>query len=174
MTELLRHYLFYTFHSFTKYDYMAIGWILFLALLLLILGALVKRKSVAYFLLFMGLVMLFLGPPLIKTGLDLFIRPASVDIGKVKALRFSHTLVIEGNVTNRGKIDYSSCDLVVSIYRPAEGWKAWRTLLDPIKIGIERLDTPLGRGAAKPFRILVDHFNNGNDFNVSVRARCYP
>ena len=174
MTDLLRHYLFYTFHSFTKYDYMAIGWILFLAILLLILSIFVKRKSFSYFLLFLGLILLFVGPPLIKTALDGFIRQASIDVGRSKALRFSHSLIIEGNITNRGKIDYSSCDLIVSLYRPNTVWKEWRALIDPEKIHIEHFKTSLERGVTKPFKIIVDDFSNRNDFNVSVRARCYP
>jgi len=174
MTDFLRHYLHYSFHSLTKYDFMAIGWILFLAMLLLVLGAFVKRRSFAYFLLFFGMLLLFFGPPVIKIAMDTFIRSATVRIDKVKPLRFSRSLVVEGEVENSGKIDYSSCDLVLSVYRPNGPLKEFAALLKPVRVQVESFEKPLERGVAKPFRILVDHFSSKNDFNVSVQARCYP
>ncbi|WP_353661811.1 DUF2393 family protein [Hydrogenimonas sp. SS33] len=174
MAELLRYYLTYTFHSMTKYDYMAIGWILFLALLVMFLGAFVKRRGLSYFLLFLGLVLLFAGPPLIKVTMDAYIRAAAVHVTKVKSLRFSDTLIVEGDVTNRGRIDYSSCDLLLLVYRPDTPLKSWAAWLKPKMVRVTPLDTPLPIATTKPFQLIVDHFNTEKDFNVSVIARCYP
>ncbi len=174
MTELLRHYLLYSFHSLTKYDYMAIGWILFLAILLMVLGAFIKRRSLSYSLLFFGLFLLFFGPPVIKMAMDLYLRAATVTIEKVKPLNFSRSLIVEGTIENSGRIDFSSCDIVLSVYRPNGLLKEWSAVLKPHRVDIEHFEMPLERGMAKPFKIIVDHFSNKDDFNVSVRARCYP
>jgi hypothetical protein len=173
MTELLKHYLFYSFHSLTKYDYMAIGWVLFLALLLLVLAAFVKRRALAYFLLFVGMTLLFFGPPAIKMAMDRFIRATDVTVTTLKPLRFSHSLLIEGEIADNGRIDYSACDMVVSIYRSDTPLKEWGAYLKPRRVVVERLEGPLQRGTTKPFRLIVDHFNE-TDFNATVIARCYP
>ena len=174
MSEIFKHYLFYTFHSLTKYDYMALGWAIFLAFLLMFLGAFIKRRGLSYFLLLLGLLLLFVGPPAIKFGLDGLIRAASVTVDESRRLRYSDALLVEGEVHNDGKIDYTSCDLVVSLYRPDKWLGAWSPILKPIRVYIHPFEEPLPKGVSKPFRILVDHLGIGSDFNTSVTARCYP
>lgn len=174
MAEILRHYLHYTFHSLTKYDYMAVGWILFLGLLLIVLALFIKRKSFKYFLLFVGLFLLFFGPPLIKYAMDRYIRSADVLVTKIKPLNYTRSLIVEGNLSNSGRIDYSACDLVISLYRPRGALKEMAAFLKPLKVHIEHFELPLERGASKPFKIIVDHVSNKKDINVSVQARCYP
>jgi hypothetical protein len=174
MADLLKHYLLYSFHSMTKYDYMAIGWVLFLSILFLILAAFVRRRGATYFLLFLGLVLLFFGPPMIKVALDNFIRAAEVETTKVKPLKYSRSLLLEGNLTNRGRIDFSSCDLVVSLYRPNTPLKEWAAYLKPFRVAVVAIEAPLTRGETKPFRVLVDDFRVEGDFNATLFARCYP
>jgi len=174
MTELLKHYLFYSFQSLTKYDYMAIGWVLFLALLFLVLAAFIKRRGIAYFLLFLGMSLLFFGPPAIKMAMDRLIRSADVAVTAVKPLTFSRSLLVEGSVTDSGRIDFSACDLLISIYRPDTPLKKWAAYLKPSRVRIERIEGPWVRGESKPFRLIVDHFNDTKEFNATVIARCYP
>ncbi len=175
MGELLRHYLLYSLHSLTKYDIMAMGWIVFLAFLLMFLGAFLRRKAMSYFLLFLGLTLLFFGPPAIKVAMDGYIRHAEVEVQSVKRLRFSPTLIVAGEVTNRGKVDFSSCDLVLSVYRPDTPLGIWAATLKPVRVEFAHLEEPIGRSEAKPFRITVDPFTvRDDDYNVTVRARCYP
>ncbi|NPA29366.1 MAG: DUF2393 domain-containing protein [Epsilonproteobacteria bacterium] len=174
MAELLKHYLFYTFHSLTKYDYMALGWVLFLAFLLMFLGAFVRRRGLSYFLLLLGMVLLFFGPPAVKVGLDRYIRKADVSLKESRFLRYSDALLLEGNLTNAGKVDYSSCDLVIVLYRPRDFLGDWSPWLKPSVVRIKTLETPLEKGETKPFRILVDHLPKRNDLNTTVTARCYP
>ncbi len=175
MGELLRHYLLYSIHSLTKYDVMAIGWVVFLAFLLMFLGAFLRHRALSYFLLFLGLTLLFFGPPAIKVAMDGYIRNARVEVHGVKRLRFSPTLIVEGEVANRGKVPFSSCDLVLSVYRPDSPLGEWGALLKPLRVDFARLEGPIERGEAKPFRITVDPFTvRTDDYNVTVRARCYP
>ncbi len=174
MAEILRHYLHYTLHSLTKYDYMALGWILFLGFLLVVLALFIKKRAFSYFLLFLGLFLLFFGPPAIKYALDRYIRATDITVTKVKPLNYSRSLIVEGTLTNSGKIDYSTCDFVVSVYRSRGPLKEMAAFLKPLKVHIEHYDLPLERGVSKPFRIIVDHFSSEKDFNISVQARCYP
>ncbi len=174
MAEYLRSYIFYTFQSLTKYDYMAIGWILFLALLLLILAAIVKRRTLSYFLLFVAVSLLFVGPVVVKGIMDRYLRVAKVDISKIKPLTYSRSLLIEGSITNSGRIDFKRCDLALIIYKQESNiLKSVAARLKPMRVEIDSLDFPLPSGESKPFRIIVDHFN-AHDFNLSLQPRCYP
>ncbi|WP_456403128.1 DUF2393 family protein [Hydrogenimonas sp.] len=174
MAEFLRSYLSYTFQSLTKYDYMAIGWILFLAFLLLILAAVVKRRTLSYTLLLFGLLLLFLGPPVVKGVMDRYLRAAEVRLTQTKVLQYSRSLVVEGEIRNGGKLDFTHCDLALVIYRPSSNLlKEAAAYLKPLAVRIVPLEIPIDAKESKPFRIIVDHFST-HDFNLTVQPRCYP
>ncbi|WP_457593382.1 DUF2393 family protein [Hydrogenimonas sp.] len=174
MAEYLRSYLFYSLHSLTKYDYMAIGWILFLSLLFLVLAAVVKRRTLSYMLLFLGIFLLFVGPVAVKSILDRYLRAAEAQAEQTKLLTYSQSLLIEGSIKNSGDLDFDHCDLALLIYRPESNFlKRVAAQLKPITVRIEPLDFRLAKGESKPFRIIVDHFNT-HDFNLSLQPRCYP
>ncbi len=174
MAEYLRSFIYYTFDSLTKYDYMAIGWILFLALLLLILAAIVKKRALSYLSLFMGVLLLFAGPAAVKSIMDSYLRKADIQVESTKRLNYSSSLIIEGKIKNDSELDFSRCDLAVSIYRPAYNFlDRAAAVLKPIAVKIERTDFPIARNETKPFRIIVDHFST-QEFNLTVQPRCYP
>ncbi len=174
MAEYLRSYILYSLHSLTKYDYMAIGWILFLALLLLVLAAIVKRRTLSYTLLFLGLSLLFVGPVAVKGIMDRYLRAAEAKAEEAKLLTYSRSLLIEGSIKNSGDLDFGRCDLAILIYRPGDNFlKKIAARLRPIRTEIKPLDFRLAKGESKPFRIIVDHFNT-HDFNLSLQPRCYP
>jgi hypothetical protein len=174
MAELFRHYLYYTFHSLGKYDYMAIGWVLFLSLLLMLLGAFVRRRSLSFTLLFIGLFLFFVGPPTIKAVMDRYLRAADVTVTSVKVLSYSHAAAIEGTLKNRGKIDFSRCDLVLIFHAPAhDALSSLKAYLKPYEIRIETLQFPLVVGEEKPFSLLLDGYDR-QPFELTPIARCYP
>ncbi len=174
MAEYLRSYIYYTFHSLTKYDYMAIGWILFLAFLLLILAAVTKKRALSYLSLLAGVLLLFAGPVAVKIIMDGYLRRAAVHVESVKRLNYSDSLIIEGRIENGSRLDFSRCDLAVSVYRPSSNFlERTAAVLKPVTVRIEHLDSPLERSGTKTFRIIVDHFTT-QEFNLTVQPRCYP
>ena len=174
MAELLRHYLYYTFHSLSRYDYMAIGWVVFLALLLMILGAFVRKKGLSYTLLFVGLILFFAGPPAIKAVMDGYLRAADVTVTSAKALHYSRAAEVEGRIKNIGKIDFSRCDLVLIFHAPAEGlWQKIASFSKPYAVRVEKIDSPLRPGQSVPFSILVEHYAK-TPFDLPPIPRCYP
>ena len=174
MAELLRYYLYYTFHSLTKYDFMAVGWLFFLSILLMLLGAFIKKRGIAYTFLFFGLLILFVGIPGIKYLLDQYIRASEVTLSKTKVLKFTPTAIIEGSLKNVGKIPYSKCDIVFVFQRPANNpLLQLKSLFHPQKIYFFTLQGPIAPGEAKPFEATVDDFHI-KTFNLRTYARCYP
>jgi hypothetical protein len=174
MAELLRHYLYYFFHSMEKLDYAAIGWSIFLSFLIMILGATLKKRGLSYFFLFLGMLTLFFAPPALKILLDDYLRKSVVTIDRVKRLVYSHALLVEGTIRNAGKVDFSRCDLVLSVYRPNKTLGAWTPWIKPLRVAIRPFDKPLTKGEDQPFKIIVDDFPALQDFNVSLIGRCYP
>ncbi|WP_456485922.1 DUF2393 family protein [Hydrogenimonas sp.] len=174
MSELLRHYFYYTFHSMSKYDYMAIGWILFLSLLLILLGIFVRKRSISFSLLFIGLALFFAGPPIIKFFLDNYLRSAEVSITSAKTLSYSHAAAVEGIIKNSGKLDFSHCDLVLIFHAPAHnGLSAVKSFMNPYAVHIEKLGFHLPKGEKRSFSILIDGYDK-TPFKLTSLARCYP
>ncbi len=174
MAELFRNYIYYTFDSLTKYDFMAIGWILFLSLLLFVLAALIKRKAISYTLLAFGLISIFIGLPAVKYIMDGYLRASKVHVLDKKLLRYSKSLVVKGTVENRSRLDFRRCDLALLIYRKYDNpLKQTAAFLKPIAVRIKHIDTPIKKDETKHFQIIVDHFTT-RDFNLNVLSRCYP
>jgi hypothetical protein len=176
MKELFQNYLYHAFHAMTKFDYMALGWVLFLSLLTIVLAAFIRHRGLSHFLLFLGFTLFFMGPPALKVTLDRYIRAADVNVTEYKALHYTHALLVKGTITNRGKVDYSHCDLVVVVrhieHNPI---KAYIAKIKPSFVAIKNWDGPLPVGDTQPFRILADGFNDKNgDFNLTIIPRCYP
>ena len=174
MAELFRHYLYYFFHSMEKLDYAAIGWSVFLAFLIMILGATLKKRALAYLFLFLGMLILFFAPPAVKIFLDGYLRKNVVTIDRVKHLVYSQALLVEGTICNTGKVDFSRCDLILSVYRPDKTLKNLSPWLKPLRVVIQPFDKPLHKGETQPFKIIVDDFKKVDDYNVSLVGRCYP
>ena len=174
MSELLRHYFYYTFHSLTKYDFMAVGWLFFLSILLMLLSAFIKKKTVAYFLLLLGLLSIFIGIPGVKYLLDNYIRATEISISSAKVLKFTPTVIIEGSLKNIGKIPYSKCDLIFMFYKRSDTpLLKLKSLLHPKKIYFHTLKGPISPHESKPFVVTVDNFHM-KDFELENFARCYP
>ncbi len=174
MAEFLRSYIYYAFHSLTKYDYMAIGWILFLAFLLLILAAIVKKRVLSYSLLLMGIALLFTGPIAVKAVMDRYLRAAEAHVENLKELKYTDSLIVEGVVKNSSELDFSRCDLALLIYKKSDNFlKKTAAILKPIAVRFDTLDEHIAKGETKPFRIIVDHFS-AKDFNLTLQPRCYP
>jgi len=174
MAEFLKSYIFYTFHSFTKYDILAIGWIVFLAILLFLLAAFIKRVSLQYFILFLAILVLFLGPIGTKVVMDNFLRQADVKISKTKPLKYSKSIIINGTITNTSRVPFQKCDIALLFVKPSDNTlKKVVNILKPKLTYIWDMNSTLDIKETKEFRIVVDSFDM-KEFNLTVQPRCYP
>jgi len=174
MAEFLRSYILYTFHSLTKYDALAIGWVIFLAILLLVLAAFIKRTSLQYFILFLAIILLFLGPFGTKIVMDNFLRRADVKIIEAKPLKYSKSVIINGTITNESRIPFKKCDIAILFIKPADNiLKKVANTLKPKLTYIWDMNSTLDIKETKQFKIIVDSFNM-KEFNLTIQPRCYP
>jgi len=175
MAEFLRSYLFYVFHSLTKYDVVAIGWVIFLAILLLVLAAFIKKHSLQYIILFLSILLLFFGPVGTKLVLDNYLRKADITIIKAKPLKYSNSVIVTGTITNNSRLHFKKCDIALLFTKPSSGniLEKITNTLKPIHTFIWDMNSTLAKKETKQFKIIVDSFMM-KDFNLTAQSRCYP
>ncbi len=176
MAEFLRSYLFYVFNSLTKYDVVAIGWVIFLAILLLILAAFLKRQGLQYLVLFLSILLLFFGPVGTKVVLDNFLRNANIVISKVKPLKYSNSTIVAGTITNNSRIPFKNCQIALLFTKKNNDDNIIKKVvnsLKPIHTFIWDMNSTLEKKESKQFKIIVDSFSR-EDFNLTIQPRCYP
>jgi len=174
MAEFLRSYIFYIFNSLTKYDAAAIGWVIFLAVLLLVLAAFIKKQSLQYIILFLAILLLFLGPIGTKVVLDNYLRKADITITETKSLNFTDSVIITGSITNSSRLPFKKCDIAFLFVKPANNMlKQFANTLKTKKSFVWELNTTLERKETKQFKIIIDSFKM-REFNLTVQSRCYP
>ena len=174
MAEFLRSYIIYAFHSLTKYDAFAIGWVIFLAILLLVLAVFIKRHSIQYIVLSLSILLLFLGPVGTKFVMDNYLRKADVVINEAKVLKYSDSVIVVGTITNKSRLLFKKCDIALLFVKPADNiLKKAANILKPKYIYIWDMNTSLEKKETKQFKIIVDSFKM-KDFNLTVQPRCYP
>jgi len=174
MAEFLRSYLLYVSHSLTKYDAVAIGWVIFLSILLLVLSAFIKRHSLQYVILFLSILLLLFGPVGTKIVLDNYLRRADIAIIEAKPLKYSNSIIIKGTITNNSRLPFKKCDIALLFIKPAENiLKKISNTLKPKLTYVWEMNSSLPKKETKQFKIIVDSFNM-KEFNLTVQSRCYP
>ena len=174
MAEFLRSYIFYTFNSLTKYDAAAIGWVIFLAILLLVLAAFIKKHSLQYIILFLAILLLFLGPFGTKVVLDNYLRNSDITLIKAKPLKYTDSVIVTGEITNSSRLPFQKCDIALLFIKPADNaFKKIANTLKAKKSFIWEMNSTLEKKETKQFKIIVDSFNM-KEFNLTIQPRCYP
>jgi len=174
ITDYFKSYLLYTLHSLTKYDLFAIGWVIFLALLLFTLALFIKRQGVRYTIIFFALFLMIGGPITLKTLLDGYLRKAVVTVDQSTPLTYSHALIVTGKITNQSRAPFTTCDLVLLFTKNHND----QTLPLPIPFTLSSfyiwsMNEPLTPNQTKHYKIIVDSFEM-KDFHLTVQPRCYP
>lgn len=174
MAEFLRSYIFYILNSLTKYDAVAVGWVIFLAILLLILAAFVKKHSLQYIILFLAILLLFLGPVGTKVVLDNYLRKANITLIKAKSLKYANSVIVAGTITNNSRMPFQKCDIALLFVKPADNaFKKITNMLKAKKSFIWEMNSTLEKKETKQFKIIVDSFKM-KEFNLTIQPRCYP
>jgi len=164
-------------HHLTVYEYIAFGWVLFLFTTLLILSVMIANKKPFFSLLLIlfNFTLLSLSPILIKIFMEKTVKRAEVRILKQEYLRFGKSVIVEGTVTNKGKIDFRECEIKGKIVKiGSNSLKNLLYLLKPLKRKKIFLKKKLQKGKSLEFRLVFNDFKRSKkDYNVTVDAECY-
>lgn len=167
------------FHNFadalTIYDYLALTLLLLLFLLCIVLAIFARnRAGLAVFFALIAFTLLVAGPFGVKIALDSIIRSNSIEITNVQKLNFSDALVIDGTLTNKGKVNFSKCDIKVSVVK--EYANQYLQMLFNLKPIMTKKHTVEGIEIAQSvqFNIVIDQFTLNDGFITNAKGECYP
>lgn len=169
MKEKLLEFL----HTLTPYDFLYLGAVFLLFVLLILVTLLLRHKmTLALIVLLVALLDISLGPTL---GFGLFhsyMFKNSIEITKAKRLKFVEAVVIEGKLKNESDFDFKRCKVIAKIYKDTHNkYKNLILKLKPItKSELELKDIP--KGADASFKFLIEPFRYKKDFLVAVEGVC--
>jgi hypothetical protein len=167
---------FYDFaDALTLYDYLGFV-LLFLLFILCIVLAVVSSQKLftSLFFAFLSFMLLIAGPFGVKIGFDHFIRANDVTITKFQTMHYSDSLLIQGSITNNGKIDFSHCKITLKAVKSVQNeylqmlynFKPYATKV------IQSADIPINE--VKKFEAVIDEFTLKEGFTVIGKGACYP
>lgn len=175
LTNSLDSFLFYLNH-FELVDYGAYIWFLFLAFLFLVFSIALMRRYIllGFFVLLIALSIFIAGPFTIKWFLNSSLRKNEVQIGLVKQLQFSDTLILEGNISNLSKKSFSTCRIYFGFLKQSKNrYKQIANELIPYQKRLFTIEQPILKNEIADFRVVLDNFRLQEDINISAKSECY-
>lgn len=163
------------FQHLTIYDYVGFIWLVltFLILFVLIIYLFRSKPLFTVFMLFVLCVSLPVGFFTLKYFIDKNIRKSDIT-SKVETLRYTKSLIVEGNITNSGKINYKECLITAKIIKKSNNKiKDFLNSLKPIKKETIFIDKPIDKGESKSFKIMIEGIEYKKDYDTVVSAKCY-
>ncbi len=163
-------------HSLTLYDYIGIGWLVLLTILFISIGFyfINKRVLLSISLLIFSFLFLIFGFFGLKYFLSLTVRKSVLKIEKIKPLHYTKSVIIKGEIQNRGKIDFKECILDIKIIKISKN--RIKNIINDIK-PIAKRSILIEREIKKDQDYKFTEFLNGvsfkKDYNISAKAECY-
>ena len=158
------------------YDYIAVGWFVFVLLLLFVLIILLARKKprLAVWLTLLSIILIIVAPFGIKYFLDQSVRKVEVIKEKVVKLNFANSLVVTGLIKNEGDVDFHTCKIDAKVIRYSKNkLKAHINSLEPIRFISKVIDKNLSVGMQMPFKVVFEDFRYKGDYNITLEGVCY-
>ncbi len=175
LLERLREFI----DNLTIYDKLTLGALALSFILFFILTIVLKNRFIKTFMLLLTVLVLIVGPFLVKFLLDTTIRKTEIQETDIKRLNFTNTLVISGVLKNSGKIEYAKCKINASVINKSLDNKYLDYLLLFFKPNykiyepIDLKGLPLKIGESMEFRVSIENFLPTENFKVDVRGVCY-
>jgi hypothetical protein len=161
---------------FTMYDYVAYAWLILTFFIAILLSILLAKKSMLFSMitLVFSLTLLVVGPFILKSVLDNFLRPTVAIVKDQKKLTFSDVLIINVELTNLSKKDYSICFVDTSVVKYSNSSiTSFFNTLKPLRKKSISLDTPIKAGQKEEFNVVFYNYDYEGDINASVKSECY-
>ena len=163
-------------NNFGLYDYVGYALLILLFFIIILVSILLAKKSIisSLLMLVISFVVLFVGPFVLKSYLDDYLRPIQINTQMVKKLTFSDALVVTGDLTNTSKKNYSTCKVKISVLK--QGSNKIKNLvngLKPLRKKTIFINEPVDVNMTEDFRVVFDSYTYTKDINVSVDAECY-
>lgn len=174
--DAFKDYIALYINHFSIYDYSAYAWLILLFFISILLSIFTARKSalLSVSIFIVSLIILFVGPFVMKHYLDMYLRPIQSKVILVKKLSFSDALVVTIEVTNTSKNPYTICNSELSVLKQDDSSiKNFLFQLKPLRKKTISLGGALDVNASKELRVVFDNYTYEKDVNISINSECY-
>jgi hypothetical protein len=155
------------------YDYILFGSVFALFILFIILGIILREKTVlAIFLIIFSFSILILGPTLGYIKMHEYLYKNSVSLVSQKRLTYTKAVVVYGVVKNLSKFDFKSCKITASAHKVSEN--SLKNYLFKFKSfkNMSILEKDILKGQEREFKVIIEPFTYSKDYNISLEASC--
>jgi len=155
------------------YDYILFGAAFGLFILFVVLGIILRRKTIlATFLIILSFSILFLVPTLGYVKMHEYLFKNTTVLTSQKKLNFTNAIVVKGTIKNDSKFHFKSCTISASALRVSKNkFKNYIYTFKPLaKMSIVEED--IGVGEIREFKLFIEPFTYSKDYNVSVGSKC--
>lgn len=155
------------------YDYILFGSAFGLFILFIILGIVLRRKTVlAIFLILLSFTILLTGPTIGYIKMHDYIFKNSTEITSQKKLNFTQAVVVKGKITNESNRLFKSCKITASAVKVSNNeLKNYIYSFKPFaKMSIMEQDIAVGE--TREIKIIIEPFTYSKDYNLSIGAKC--
>jgi len=155
------------------YDYILFSGVLLLFILFIILAILLRKKTfLAIFLALLAFATFLLGPTVGYLVMHKLLFKNQTELLSYKKLHFTPAVVVEATITNQSKFDFKSCKITASAYKVTSNkYKNYIYKFKPFK-KMSIVEEGIKKGQTRAFKIIVEPFTYGKDFNISLGADC--
>ena len=160
-------------NSLITYDYILFGGIFVAFLILIILGIILRRKTIlSVLIIIFAFILLFIGPIVGYIKMHEYLYRNSTKLTSQKRLTFTKAVVVHGSIENTSKFDFKSCKITASAYK-VSGNVVKDTIFKfkPFK-KMSIVESDILKNEIRDFKIIVEPFTYSKDYNISVGAKC--
>lgn len=154
------------------YDYILFGSLLFIFILFIIIGILLRARTIAIFFVFFAFLELIIGSTYGYMKMHDYLFKNEISLTNQKKLTFTQAVVVHGTLKNISKVDFKSCKITAQAYKIKENKLHERLLqFKPIaKMSIIESDIPIGQ--EREIKLIIEPFTYSGDYNISLGADC--
>lgn len=155
------------------YDYILFGSLLFLFLIFIIIGILLRNKKyLALIFILFAFIILTVGSTFGYVEMHRYLFKNEITLTSEKKLSFTQAVVVYGTLKNSSLRDFKSCKVIATAHRVSGNEiKDYIRKFKPIaKTSI--IEENIAIGQEREFKIIIDPFVYSGDYNVSLGAYC--
>ncbi len=175
MVEKIREAIITFFQSLTGYDYLGFFVTMVLFMMLLFLALYFRHRTKLSFLItLIGFVFFFGGPVAVHALVKATLFKHESQVKEVRQLHYSDTLLVKGELHYLGKHKARYCEVSVAVHK--EGGNFFKALvykMKPLQEGSTKVEKELEKGETTPFKVVIEPFNYGGDYNITIASGCF-
>ena len=164
------------FKHLGPYDYMGLGvvGIVFLLLFILSFILLFKKPFLGFVFFILSLMILPFGIYGVYTLSNKTIRKSEFQIKKIKPLHFSKSLLIEARIKNLSKSDFQMCLVRLKIVKKSNSkLKKFLYELKPLTIKTIYIYESIKKGSSYTLKKILDNVIYSNSDEITAKMDCY-